>query len=335
MGNPLLEMGFDIPFDRIKAEHVEPAVQALLEDAQKKLDAVADETGPRTWANTMRALEAATEKLELAMNVVGHLESVATNPPLRDAYNKVEPEVSGFFASIALNPKLYAALKAYAETDEAKNLGQTKKRLLKKTLDDFRRHGAELPPEGKKRLEEISRELAEVTTRFSQNTLDATSAFELIVEDEKQLAGLPESAREAAKAAAEAKGVQGWRFTLHAPSYIPVMTYLDDASIREKMFRAFNARGTSKEHDNRPLLARILELRREKAALLGYRTFADLVLEDRMAHDGAKAQAFVRDLRRKTEPYFKQENEELQAFRRKLEGPDAPPRFSSRGKRSA
>ncbi|MFN7130816.1 MAG: M3 family metallopeptidase, partial [Myxococcales bacterium] len=322
--NPLLELDFDLPFDRIRAEHVEPAVAELLEEAKAKLAAIAAENGPRTWQNTVRALEAATERLELAMTVVGHLESVATNPALRDAYNKVEPEVSGFFASIALDPGLYAALKAYAQTDEAKALTGAKKRLLKKTLDDFRRHGAELPPEGKKRLEALSRQLAELTTKFSQNTLDATSAFELLVEDEAKLAGLPESAREAARAAAQAKGQKGWRFTLHAPSYIPVMTYLDDASIREKMFRAFNARATAGERDNRPLIGRILELRREKANLLGYRTFADLVLEDRMAHDGARAQAFVRDLREKKLPHFERENQELERFRKELEGTDAP-----------
>ena len=163
-------------------------------------------------------------------------------------------------------------------------------------------------------------ELAKLTTRFSQNVLDETNAFERIVTDESKLAGLPESARKAARASAESKGQEGYRFTLHAPSLIAVLSYLDDASIRETLWRAYNTRAASGERDNRPLIARILELRREKATLLGYPDFADFVLEERMAKNGAEARAFVNDLTERTMPFFEREQRELLAFRKRDRG---------------
>ncbi|WP_437480718.1 M3 family metallopeptidase [Sorangium sp. So ce1014] len=323
--NPLLSLGFEIPFDRIRSEHVEPAVRALLADARVRLEALIATPGPRTYDSTLAALEAVTDRLDRAMNVVSHLESTSTTPELRAAYNAVQPEVSEFLSGIALNEGVYGALKAFAATPEAEALTGPRRRFFKKTLDDFRRSGAELDPLGKKRLSEIDVELATLTLRFSQNVLDATNAFEFVVEDPARLAGLPPSAVEAARQSALDKGVKGYRFTLQAPSYIPVLTHLDDASIRERFYRAFNTRATEGDHDNRPLLRRILELRREKAALLGYATFADLVLEDRMAKTGAEARRFVATLRERTEPVFAREKEEIAAFRREIEGPGAPP----------
>lgn len=323
--NPLLSLGFEIPFDRIRSEHVEPAVRALLADARARLEALIATPGPRTYDNTLAALEAVTDRLDRAMNVVSHLESTSTTPELRAAYNAVQPEVSEFLSGIALNEGVYGALKAFAATPEAEALTGPRRRFFKKTLDDFRRSGAELAPPGKKRLSEIDVELATLTLRFSQNVLDATNAFEFVVEDPARLAGLPPSAVEAARQGAQDKGLNGYRFTLQAPSYIPVLTHLDDASIRERFYRAFNTRATEGDHDNRPLLRRILELRREKAKLLGYATFADLVLEDRMAKTGAEARRFVGTLRERTEPVFAREKEELAAFRREIEGPGAPP----------
>jgi oligopeptidase A len=281
--------------------------------------------GPRTWENTMGALDTLTEPLDEGMGLVSHLESVATEPALREAYSAVQPEVSAFYSSIALSERLWNALKAFAATDEAKALTGPRKRYLEKTLADFRRAGADLPPEGKKRLEAIDVELAEVTLKFSQNTLDSTGAFELLIDDPVKLAGLPKSAVDAARQSAEKAGKQGFRFSLQAPSYIPVMTYLEDRSIRETLYRAYNTRATSGDRDNRPLVRRILQLRREKAKLLGYPHFADLVLEDRMAKSGEAARKFVANLRDKTETFFRKENDDLLAFRRELEGANAPP----------
>jgi len=322
--NPLLSLAFHVPFDRIRTEHVEPAIGALVEDATRALEAIEAHEGPRTYEGTVHALERATERLEVAMTVVGHLEAVSSTPELRAAYNAVRPAVSAFFASIPLRPRLWQALKSYAATPEALSLSGAPRRFLKKTLDDFRRHGADLEPAGKARLEAISRELAEVTARFGQNVLDATAEWELVVEDPKALSGLPESALAAAKESAEQKGRKGYRFTLQAPSYIPLVTYADDATLRERAYRAFNARATKGPLDNAPLLSSIVRLRREQAALLGYATFADLVLEDRMAKNGDRARAFVHDLTTRARAAFERETGELTTFRKKLEGNAAP-----------
>ena len=323
MANPLTEIRFRIPFDQIRAEHVEPAIAGLLAEAQQRLDDLAGAQAGRTFDNTLLELERVTEKLSFAMGVVGHLEAVRTTPELRRAYNAVQPKVSAFYSSIPLNEKVWSQLQRLACNDEGKSLTGVRARFLQKTMDDFRRSGAELDPAGKARLKEIDVELSKLTTKFSENVLDATNAFELIVEGEARLAGLPESAREQARESAKSKGKEGWRFTLQAPSYIAVMTYLDDRNVREEVWKAYATRATSEEYDNRPLIARILELRREKARLLGYENFADLVLEDRMAKSGRKAQEFVQDLRRRTIDAFQQENEKLRTFRMSIEGTSA------------
>ena len=312
--NPLLSINFHVPFDRIQAGHVEPGVRELIAQAQSHIDRIAGDDAPRSFDNTMLALEKSTDNLDYALAVVRHLESVATTPELRAAWNAVEPETSAFYSQIPLNEGLWKQLQRYSATADAKSLEGTRRRFLKKTLDSFRRHGAELDPAGKKRMAEIDVELTKITTKYSENVLDSTNAFELIITDEAQLAGLPPSAIDAARHSAEQKNIAGWRFTLQAPSYIPAMTYLDDRAIRERMYRAFAARATEPERDNRPLLGRILELRREKARLLGFADFADFVLEDRMAHKGATAIKFLEELKVKTDPFFAKENAALEAF---------------------
>ncbi len=328
MPNPLLSIDFNIPFDLIRPEHVEPAIRQLIAESGLRLEEIAARrlpgTPPRTFEDTMLALDQMTEGLDWAIGVVRHLEGVATCPELRAAYNSVQPEVSAFFAGIPIHAGLWSAVQDFAATDEANALTGPRKRFLVKTLDSFKRQGAMLDPHQKRRLEEIDVALATVTTKVSENVLDSTNRFEYVITDSAKLAGLPQSAIEAARRSAEGKGVEGWRFTLQAPSYAPLMTYLDDAAGREKFYRANTTRATAGEHDNRGLIARILELRRARAALLGFKDFSDLVLEDRMAHDGASAQAFLDGLRERTQASFERENRELTAFRRSIEGPDAP-----------
>ncbi len=319
--NPLLGLGLDIPFDRIDASHVKPAVETLLADARAAVRDIASESAPPTYENVLGALDERLEPLSRAMSVVGHLESVATTPALREIYTAVQPDVSAFYASIPLDAALYARLVALASSDGAKALDPIRKRHLQKTLEDFRRHGAELDAAGKARLEAIDRELAEVTTKFSQNVLDATNAFELRVDDEARLAGLPESARMQAKQSAEQKGKSGWRFTLQGPSVMAVLTYLDDEAIREAVWRAYNTRAAQ---ENGPLIAKILSLRNEKARLLGKRDFSDLVLADRMAKNGEAAYRFVRDLEGRTASAFEREKAELAAYRAETSGSREP-----------
>src|SRR3984885_597350 len=250
------------PFDRSRAEPGEPAMKELLRDARQRIDALAADPEPRTFDNTLALLDQITEPLDDAMAVVRHLESVATYPELRAAYNAVQPEVSSFYSGIPLHAGLWKALQSYSATPEASALSGTRRRFLTKTVDSFRRHGADLDAAGKARLEAIDIELATVTTKFSENVLDATNAFELVIADEASLAGLPPSAVDAARENAAQKGIAGWRFTLQAPSYTPVMTYLDDAGVRREIYHAYAIRASSGRYDNSAVLSRILELRR-------------------------------------------------------------------------
>jgi oligopeptidase A len=322
--NPLVDIGFQLPFDKVNPSHIQPAVQHLLKRAEEALQAIENVDGVRTYQNTMAAFDHATEPLERAMGMVQHLESVASTPELREAHNAVRPDVSAFYASIPLRPKLYAALKAFAETPEAQSLTGGQARYLKKALDDFRRSGAELDEAGKDRLRAISREMAELTSKFSQNVVDATSAFELIVEDQAQLSGLPPSAIAAAKADAEQKGKKGYRFTLQGPSVVAVLTYLDKRELREKVWTAYNTRAAGGERNNETLILKILELRDEQAKLLGYADFPSMVLEDRMAGSAKTALDFVKTLHSKSEAAFRREARELEAFKERIH-PGAPP----------
>jgi len=322
--NPLLAIGFPIPFDKIRAEHIVPAVRSLIEEAQAEQRRIAELEGERTFANTLEALDRLTERLDYAVGLARHLESVATYPELREAYNAAHPEASAYYSQILLDAGLWRAVRNYA-AGEGTALEGVRRRYLDRVVAEFRRHGAELDAAGKDRLQAIDVELAQLTARFAQNALDATNAFEWVISEESGLSGLPESARVAARESAERKGLAGWRFTLQAPSYHAVMTYLDDREVRERLWRAHVTRAAGGQFDNTGILRRILELRQEKARLLGYRDWADYALELRMAKTGERAQAFLEDLRQRTEAAFQREKAELEAFRREVEGPGAPP----------
>ncbi len=312
--NPLLARTSNIPFDSFKAEQIVPAIDELLARSEKELEQIRTVRGPRTFDNTMKALDDLGLSLDFGMGIVSHLESVLTTPEWRAAYNTVLPKVSDFRSKIVLDEGLWKAIKDFAATDEAKALQGERLRFLSKTLDDFRRNGADLPPDKKEQLSRINTELAQVTNTFSQNTLDATNLFEHVTTDESELAGLPESAREMGKASAASKGLAGWRFTLQGPSLLAVLTYADNRELREKFYRAYNARGTKAPHDNVSLLYRILELREEKAKLLGFKDFSDLVLADRMAKTGEAASGFVSGLKGRIASLFAKEQADLKSF---------------------
>jgi len=316
--NPLLSERPPIPFNAIKAEHVEPAIDLLLKQAKKRVEDLSRSERPRSYENVLLTLDRLTEPLDLAMAVVRHLESVATTPEFRAANNAVESPVSAFYTSIPLDAELWDAIKEVGQSRETEALAPMHKRFLQKTISGFRRAGADLNPEGKTRLEEINVELTKATTKFSENVLDATNAYELLIEDEEKLAGLPESAVSAARESAKSKGKEGWRLTLQAPSYVAALTYLDDRSIRQQLWEASNTRATSGDLDNSQLIRDILKLRREKAKLLGYRDFADLVLEERMAHTGEQAQRFTDELVAQTKLPFERENGSLAEMGRSI-----------------
>ena len=316
--NPLLDLSFPVPFDRITAAHVEPAITKLLGQMKKRVRNLSNPKMPKTYENVVLGLDRVTEPLDRAMALVRHLESVATTPEMRTAHSNIQGPVSAFYSSIPLDAELWLAVKAVGEGPAAKDLTGVHKRYLDKTISGFRRSGADLDPDGKSELERIEVALTEATTRFSDNVLDATNAYEMNIVEEGKLAGLPESAQLAARESARSKGRDGWRLTLQAPSYIAAMTYVDDRDIRRQLWEASNARGTTEPYNNRELLTEILRLRQAKATLLGYADFADLVLEERMAHKGGNAQAFLEDLRTKTLEAFERENATLREYARGL-----------------
>ncbi|MBX3189583.1 MAG: M3 family metallopeptidase [Labilithrix sp.] len=312
--NPLLEVKVPVPFDEVRAEHIQPAIDRLLEASQATLDAIP--AAPRTYQAVLEPLDLATNDLDYASNLASHLESVVGSPELRDAFAAVVPKITAFYSKILLSEPLYRSLRELAATDEASKLDPARKRYLTKTLADFRRNGAELDAAGKKRLAEIDVALSELTLKFAQNVVDATASFEIVLDDASRLAGLPEGAIEAAKKSAEEKGKKGHRLTLQAPSYGPVMTFAHDRALREALYRAQVTRAASGEHDNRGIIRDVLALRREKAVLLGFAHFADLATDDRMAKSGEKALAFVTMLRDRLAAAFERENGELAAFAR-------------------
>lgn len=312
-----------IPFAEMTPAEVEPAIDKALEQAEAELEKLL-QTPERTFA-TILALDEIVERLERPMGFVGHLKSVKDSPELRDAYNAVLPRYATFMTRLSHNAELWELVKEIDASPEAQALTGVRKRHLQKTVEEFVRSGADLPEAQKARLEEINIEGSRLGAKFSENTLDATNAFELLVSDEADLAGLPDLAKNQARASAEAKGLTGWRFTLQAPSFVPFMTYAENRDLREKMYRAFTSRASDGEFDNRDIIVQELSLRREFADLLGYATFADFVLEPRMVGAGGKALEFVRGLTERTRPHWQQEVAALEAFAKDRSYPELEP----------
>jgi oligopeptidase A len=309
--NPLLHLDGRIPFQRIEARHVEPAVESALAEARSEVAKIAGAVGVPTWDDTIGRLDAVLERLSETVSPVGHLVSVAETPELREAYNGVLPEISAFWSSIPLDEGLWKRIKAYAATDEAERLTGIRRRHLDKTVQDFQRAGADLPTERKEHLQSLQVELAQLQQKFSENVLDATAAYELLVEDEGRLDGVPDAAKRRFRAAAQKKDAVGWLLTLDYPSVEPILKYCRDRSLRQEILEAYTTRCRAGEHDNRSLMARILRMRDEIATILGYDSFADYKLVDRMAHTGARASAFEADLVARTRPYWERDAEEL------------------------
>ncbi len=321
MDNPFLDRSFHIAWSQLTADRVGPAVEAALVDAEAALARIAAlPVGTVNYRNTFIALEQATELLNESWAKVTHLTTVADAAPLRDAHNAMLPKVSAFFAKIPLNAEVWLRLKAAAAHPSVASLQGEHRRFVDETMADFRQQGADLPADRKARLEAVQSELAQLTQKYSENVLDATNAWELLVSDPARLAGLPPHARESARQSALKKG-QGteaapvWRFTLHGPSLEPVMLYAEDAELRRQVWSASTAVGREGAQDNRGLIRRILALRQEKATLLGQPHFADLVLQRRMARSGAAALAFIEDLHGRVQAAFAREGRELEAFK--------------------
>ena len=315
--NPLLDFSGLPRFSEIKPDHVAPAVESLLVGARAVVESICSPSVPPTWDAFVRPLEDATERLSRAWGQVEHLHAVLDSPELRAAYNASLPKMTQFWTELGQNQALFEKYRALSQSAEFATLVPARKRLIENSLRDFRLGGAELPAELKPRYAAIQDELASLSAKFSENVLDATNAFALFITDEKQLAGLPGDAIQAAREAAEKDGKEGWKFSLQMPSYLPVMQYAEDRALRETLYRANATRASEfgkPDWDNTPLIARILKLRKEDAALLGYGSFAEVSLVPKMAQTPQEVLEFLHDLARRARPFAERDLEELREF---------------------
>ncbi|MDB4618415.1 M3 family metallopeptidase [Akkermansiaceae bacterium] len=326
MQHPFLADDFHIHWSTLTPDHVEADITKAIQHGHSHIEAiklVAPEVA--TFENTFAALESATDDLNRSWGRVNHLDSVANSDELREALNKMLPIVSEFSSSITLDDQLWAVLKDFARTDLS-SLSDLQRRYIEETCADFRSSGADLAPDDKKRMAELNGELAKVTQKFSENVLDSTNAWELFIDDESRLAGLPESAKSAAAEDAKSKDKEGqWRFSMQHPSMMPVMQHAEDEALRKEIWEGSCTIGHGGDHDNSDLLWDILRLREEKAKLMGFDNFSDLVLERRMAKNGASALKFTEDLHEKILAQFHNDIEELQAYKAEKTGTEKAP----------
>jgi oligopeptidase A len=330
--HPFLAPGFHVRWSTLTPEHIESDIRHALDLSKQNLSAIcAPDPASANYASTFLALEQATEVLGRGWGRLQHLDAVNDNPAQREALNRMLPEVSDFYSSIPLNAGLWQVLKTVAASPAIAGLAPTAQRFVAETLADFRQAGADLPTEQKLRITAIDAELSKLTKRYSEHVLDSTNAWELIIDDEAKLAGLPDSAMAAAAASAKARSAivppasptdgdfapanLTWRFTLHAPSMLPVMQHLHDDAIRRQVWLASTNVGSDGDYDNSPLVWQILKLRQEKAGILGHESFADLTLQRRMAKTGQAALAFIENLHRRIHPTFLAEYRQLAHYK--------------------
>jgi oligopeptidase A len=317
MDNPLLDLSDRPRFGDIRVEHVGPAIDALLASSRAQIARIANDTAAPDWDGFAAPLEDVSDRLRRAWGMVSHLNAVMNSPELREAYNENLPRITEYYTELGQNEALFSRYKAFAASAGYARLSPARRKVIDNELRDFRLSGIELPPAQKQRYREICERLATLSSRFSDNVLDATNAFSHYESDRARLAGLPEDAIEAAAQAAQAEGRDGYRFTLQAPSYLPVMQYADDRLLREGMYRAYVTRASEygkPEWDNSPLIGEILALRHELAKLLGLPDYANLSLATKMADSAQRVDGFLRELAARARPFALRDLEELKAF---------------------
>lgn len=323
--NPLLEKfstPFDTPpFDKIKNDHFLPAIQECIKSAKKDITEI-KKVGSPTFENTIVALDRAGERLNIVSSVFFNLNSAETNAEIQQLAQEISPMLTAYGNDILLDQELFKAIEKVYLQKEDLNLSPEQMTLLDKTYKSFIRNGANLSDEHKTKLREIDRALSKLSLTFGENVLAETNKYELLIADESKLDGLPEDIREAAAQTAEEKGKGGkWMFTLAFPSYIPFMTYIKDRELRKELFIAYNTKACKgDELDNKNNIHEMLRLKNERANLLGYKSHADFVLEERMAKSATKVMAFLEDLLEKAKPKAQEEIQELTAFAYELDG---------------
>ncbi len=313
MLNPLLDFSGLPRFAELNPAHVAPAIDALLAEARAAVARA--EQAPPAWDEFVAPLEDANERLGRAWGQVAHLHAVLDSPEMRAAYNANLPKVTQYWTELGQNQALFEKYRALRASTDFAALTPARQRIVENALRDFRLGGAELAADKKPRYAQIQEELAQLSAKFSENLLDATNAYSILIEDDQRVAGIPRDVLQAA----QQEDARGWKFTLHMPSYLPVMQYAEDRALREEMYRASATRAAEfgkPELDNSPLIERILPLRREAARLLGYPSYAEVSLVPKMAESPTQVLAFLEDLARRARPHAERDLAELGAFAR-------------------
>ena len=315
--NPLLDFTGLPRFAQIKPEHVGPAIEQLLAENRALIERLQTDVAPPTWDSFVVPMEDANERLSRAWGPVGHLNAVMNSPELREAYNAILPKVTQFYAELGQNLALFGKFKTLRNSAEFETMRGSRKKIIENELRDFRLGGAELSDAKKEKYLQIQERLSELSSRFSDNLLDATNDYTLLIENKAELAGLPEDVLQAAQEAAQEEGNSGWMFTLKAPSYMPVMQYASNRALREKMYRAYGTRASefgNSDWDNTSLMEEIVRLRGEEARLLGFNNFGQLSLASKMADSPQQVIEFMRELSKRARPFAEKDLNELRVF---------------------
>lgn len=319
MSNPLLTFT-DLPlFSQIKPEHIQPAVEQAIADCRAKVEEVLASDAVPSWESIIIPLAETDDRLSRIWSPVSHLNSVQNSEALREAYEACLPALSEYGTWVGQNKGLYEAYKSIKESEAFVTLSQAQQKTIIDELRDFELSGIGLPAEQQKRYGDISKRTSELSSNFSNNVLDATMGWSKHITDEAELSGLPESAMAAAKAAAEAKELDGWLLTLEMPSYIPIMTYADNKPLRREIYEAFVTRASDRgpnagKWDNTDLISEELQLRHEVSRLLGFASYSEKSLATKMAESPTQVLGFLNDLAAKAKPQGEREVQELKAF---------------------
>lgn len=321
------------PFAHIKPQHIEPAIDQILDSNRKQLARLLElgDSEAFSWDNFVQPLEEMSDRLQRAWSPVSHMNSVVNSDELREAYNKCLPKLSDYSTELGQNEKLFQAYQSIANSTSFSELDVAQQKIINNALRDFHLSGVDLEQEKKQRFKEIKQQLSKLKTQFEENILDATHAWHKQIEDEKNLSGLPEFAVAMAKQSAGQKKLNGWVFTLDAPSYMAVMMYADDRNLRQEMYTAFVTRASDKgikltedtnvtQWDNSDVMQQLLALRHELAALLSFNNYAELSLATKMADSTDDVFGFLNQLTDKSKIVAKQEFEELAGFVRSKYG---------------
>ncbi len=319
MSNPLLEQHLLPPFSSIKPEHIVPAIKKIIEDNENKIAELLENCSSPTWENIIEPLEELERTLNDAWSPVGHMNAVVNSPEIREAHDQCLPLISEYSTKLGQNKKLYEVYKSLSANPDFDSSPQSRKKIITDALRDFKLSGITLPEEKQKRYGDLKKRLSELSSKFSNNVLDATMAWTKNITDENELKGIPKNAMAGAKQAAEAKELEGWLFTLDYPSFGPVMNYCENRELRREMYEAFTTRASDQgpnagKFDNTENMEEILKLRAELASLLDFNNYAELSIATKMANTTDEVLGFLNDMAERSLPQGKEEIAEIKAF---------------------